>query len=136
MHIHHFLILAAAMFQAPPATPAAPPALPDSFGNMVTLNAIGVWVIQLLKQSKFFPWLTDQTSKLNRIASLLVAAGAAGVSIVTNHIGPGQFSIAISGLTAGTLAHFVWHWLGNYAVQKGFYKVAFAQPPVLTVPKV
>lgn len=131
---HLPLLLWAWFLQAVPAAPAVgnPPAIPDSFTSMVTLNMIFVWAIQALKKSKYFTWITVETQTVNKLASVVTASlGAAGISLVYQHPGPGVFNFAITGLTLGALGHWAWHVAANYAIQKGEYKVAFGLPELI-----
>ena len=129
LHIHHLLIMPAAMFQTTPAPSPSPIGDAQNFGNMVTLNMVAVWLLQWLKKTSLVPFITNETAKLNKITSLTFAAvGAAGVSIVTTHTGTGAWTIAVSGLSFWPIAHYVWSVLGNYATQKGLYKLIFSAP--------
>lgn len=119
------------LFFQVPAT-LANPAIPDSFASLITLNMIFVWVIQAFKKSKYFTWITVETQAINKLASVVLASlGAAGISLVYQHPGPGTFNFAITGLTLGAFGHWLWHVAANYAIQKGEYKVAFGLPELL-----
>ena len=95
----------------------------DTIKNILILNAVCVWLIEVVKRSRYFPWVTQETEQINKMLSAFLAAlSSAGITVVTINPGPGNLDIHITGLTLPTLLHFVWHWLGNYAVQKWLYK--------------
>ncbi len=96
----------------------------DTIKNILILNAVCVWLIEVVKRSRYFPWVTQETEQINKMLSAFLAAlSSAGITVVTINQGPGNLDIHITGLTLPTLLHFVWHGLGNYAVQKWVYKM-------------
>jgi hypothetical protein len=96
----------------------------DTLQNILTLNVICVWLIELAKRSKYVPWITAETKQVNKAASAVLAAlSSAGITVLAVHQGAGSYSIQITGLTMAAIPHFVWHVMGNYAVQKWIYKV-------------
>lgn len=53
----------------------------DEIATHLTSGAVVVYAIQWLKAQGWFPWLTDDTARLNRIVSAVAAAAVAfGVS--------------------------------------------------------
>jgi hypothetical protein len=96
----------------------------DTLQNILTLNVICVWLIELAKRSKYLPWITAETKQVNKAASAVLAAlSSAGITVLAVNQGAGSYSIQITGLTTAAILHFVWHVMGNYAVQKWIYKV-------------
>jgi hypothetical protein len=72
----------------------------------LTMSGISVAVINWIKGSKYFPWITKEKIWLLRIISI-AAATASGVGI--NHVwNPVDHSILISGLTTANLLAFAW----------------------------
>ena len=77
--------------------------------TQVTIAGITVAAINYLKNATWFPWLTQQSTKLARLASALVAAAAAvGVTYTWN---PESHTLTIVGLTLPAIAAAAWAWL-------------------------
>lgn len=96
----------------------------DPFGNQLVFAAIASWIIQLLKQSKWFPLITTETQSLNKLfAGFVAALGTAGILFTQSWDGSTHtLVITLSGLSAGNVLMFIWHWLGQYIYMKGAYK--------------
>jgi hypothetical protein len=90
-------------------------------------SAVGMsFLIEALKGSNWFPWLTMETKNLNRIVGI-ITAGLITVGIHftwTESTGDtaGILSIAIP--TIPTFAHGVWTWFTTWAFQQYAYRVA------------
>lgn len=99
----------------------------DNAVNLVAINAICVWLIQIAKSSKFVPFLTSETEKANKLISALLSAfAAAGMTISAVHIGSGgsgTLTITYGGFTLANIVAFGYHWIGYYATQKGLFKI-------------
>ena len=96
----------------------------DTLQNILTLNVVSVWLIEMLKRSKYFPWATAETKEVNKaLSAVLAALSSAGITVLAVSQGAGSYTIQISGLTMAVIPHFLWHVMGNYAVQKCIYKV-------------
>ena len=95
--------------------------------SMLVLNAILVWILQAVKSSKYLPWITAETQAINKLASALLAAlASAGMVFSVVHTGSGgtgEITLHYAGVTTLSLANFLWHWVGNYAIQKGWFKL-------------
>lgn len=92
-------------------------------------SAIVVWLIQLLKASKWFPMISADTAKLNSWISTLVAAALAiGVTIQTSgytfHSG-GTISINIP--SSHQLLEVLVRFAGQRVMQLGIYKGVVSQ---------
>ena len=97
----------------------------DTLQNVLTLNVVSVWLLEMAKRSKYFPWANAETKQVNKaLSAVLAALSSAGITVLAVHQGPGSISIQITGLTIAAIPHFVWHVMGNYAVQKWMYKLA------------
>lgn len=98
----------------------------DNIQVTVAVNAVLVWLMQYLKGSKYFPWLTTETAAANKIASAILAGlASAGMVFTLAHTGAGgagTITITYAGLTISNLAHFAAQFVANYATQKTFYK--------------
>lgn len=96
-----------------------------------TAGAIAVWGIQQLKNSPKFPWLKDEGQKvIKRLSSIVAAIGIhTGISHVWQ---PGTIAgshvLIINIPPLAVIAVTVWHWLGQYVIQEGWYQVAYNKP--------
>lgn len=89
-------------------------------------SASVVWLMDLLKKSDWFPWMSAETRKLNIAFSVAASAlTAAGIHIAFAHIAKGegsyQFVIDLTGLTATNVVHFFKGWIGAYSSQQIMY---------------
>lgn len=93
-------------------------------GSEVTLAAIGVAALQALKNSKWFPYITADTAKLNRFVAVLAAAvGAIGVHIAWNQGAvPGSYMIEVTGLTLTGVAIGAWALVKQVVYQEIIYR--------------
>lgn len=100
-----------------------------AFGSSVTVAAIGVAFIQWVKKSKWFPWATMETAKLNRILSALYAVVAAvGIHLAWNHGAvPGSYMLEVTGLTVMGVAMGIWGVLKAFVLQELIYRTAANQ---------
>ena len=69
----------------------------EDFGAHATFAAVAVWIIQQIKASKSFPWITIETDRLNRWISI-VAAFASGLGV---DFSPVEWNPVTHGLTLG-----------------------------------
>jgi hypothetical protein len=93
------------------------------------LNAFVVFVLQHLKQARWFPFLTTETEKANRwVSAALATLASAGIVFTVAHTGSGgtgTITLSYAGLTTMNVAHFLVRAIGNYAGQKVIYKLAY-----------
>ena len=89
------------------------------FGQQVPIALVLVFLQNWLKQQRWFPLLTYQSTRMNHLFSI-AATGLAtiGIGFTFNH---DAHTLTITGLQMSTIAAGVWHWLGQYAVTKGIY---------------
>jgi len=90
-----------------------------------TLSAISVVFIQWLKKSSWFPWLSDESSKVSlRIVSGLTAfATAAGLHWTYN-----DGTLTITGLTLMAVATALWAWLKQMVFNELIFQGAVKAP--------
>jgi hypothetical protein len=82
----------------------------------LTSSGITVFVLQWLKRSRYFPWITEEKTKLLRTLSALAAAGTAvGISATWN--GP-EHTLVISGLTLGAVLAGLWAWAKQFVMNE------------------
>lgn len=94
----------------------------DIFSNQLVIAAVSSWLMEKLKDSKYFPLITTETERLNKLFAATVAALAtAGILVTTNWDGS-TFTFSIANLTLPTVGAFLWHWVGQYVYMKFAYK--------------
>ena len=93
---------------------------PNLAVSVFTSSALSVYLIQKLKDSKYFPWLTAETAKLNRVASALLAAlGAVGLQYQWTS---STHTLVITNLTLSVIGLGIWHWLQHFTLQEVVYR--------------
>lgn len=112
-------------FADPTVTPVA---------TQVTISAIVVALLQWLKQSPWFPWLTTESEKLNRvIAAMLAAFTAIGIHIAWNHgAAPGTYMVEVSGLTLMGVLSGMWAWAKSFVFQQIIFRATVKPAPLKT----
>lgn len=88
----------------------------------LTAAAAVAFIIQWLKNSKYFPWLSSETAKLNRIAAV-IGSGLATFGISAHYA---NHTLVISNLDVRSIAHFAWVWFQSFVMSHGAYKYLFA----------
>jgi len=92
----------------------------------ITVAVVSTYALQLLKQSRFFPWLTVESQTLNRIAGSVIAfLTSVGILVTFNHAAG---ILTISGLTVANLLHAGSHFVEQWAMQQVAYKGIVAPP--------
>ena len=97
--------------------------------TLFAINAVIVWLIQKIKLTRWFPSITTETQKINKIVSA-VAATLASAAIVFSFSNPeaGTYVLSVTGLTLANMVHFVTTAIVNYMGQKVLFKIAYAAP--------
>ena len=90
--------------------------------HMFMGSAIGVFLIQWLKNQKWFPWAqATGTKTANRIVglvmSLFAATGIGHVWDPTNH------TLMLTNLTVVGIATALWHWFQQFLAQETMYQM-------------
>lgn len=94
-----------------------------------------VGVIEWLKKSHLFPWLTCDTEKLNRVVSLVVA-GVASLGVTINTVGTwtSGSTITIVVPPANAILEAAYRFAIQVGLQKSIYKLTSAQVLVVKEP--
>jgi len=100
---------------------------PDSaLTGQLVLAAVSSWAIQKIKSSKWFPWITMESQKLNRwVGGLVAFAASAGIVVSFDTTGG---VLTISGLTLVALRHFAWRFGSQWVLQQVSYRLLVAPP--------
>jgi hypothetical protein len=105
-----------------------------------TSAALVVWIIQVLKNAKWFPWLQNGgqvwTKRIISTAGALAAhtginyAWHSGGTLPTGV----QYQLILNIPPLAILGQFIWRWAGQYVMQEGWYKLAYDKISVMSVP--
>jgi hypothetical protein len=96
----------------------------DILSSQVTAAAVVSFLIAFLKKQSWFPWLTTETDKLNRVVAIVLSGLASvGIHASFNHAA-GQ--LVITGLTLTSVAQGLWHWGTQFALTHGWFKATSA----------
>lgn len=82
-------------------------------------------ILQMLKNTEMFPFISRQTGKLNAIISAAIALASALVISVTFDMHTGDFSMSGN---VWDILDVLKHWAAQLAEQHGFYKLFIALP--------
>ena len=96
----------------------------DEVLSQLTAAAVTVYALQALKTARWFPWVKQETAGLNRLLSALGALiSAVGVHFAFDAAqnANGTYVVTITGATVGNIAHGVWHWMNQFALQQIAY---------------
>jgi hypothetical protein len=97
----------------------------SELGTQASLAVLVSFAMQRLKASKYFPWLSGETERLNRVVALVIAfLSGFGIFVVWDHHG----TLTISGLTAANLFHAATHGIEQWAFQQTAYRTVIAPP--------
>lgn len=103
----------------------------ESLTTNVTAAAVISFLISFLKKQQWFPWLTSETERANRIAAVVLSGLASlGIHAQFNH-----GTLVITGLTLTTIAVAAWHWLTQFAITHGWFKATSASDQLLALLK-
>jgi hypothetical protein len=102
-----------------------------------TSAALVVWIIQILKNAKWFPWLQNEGQVwTKRIVSVVGALAAhTGISYAWHSLATatGGYQLIVTIPPIQIIGQFVWRWAGQYVAQEGWYKLVYER---LSVPGV
>lgn len=113
------------MLQVPPIGASS------SVSNIVlstfTSSAIVVWLMQIIKKSKWLKFVEEGKPILNRIVSVGAAiASSLGLSYSWN---AQTHTFAIAGISLAGMAVAAWHCLNHFAMQEVIYQAALNKTP-------
>ena len=88
-------------------------------GAKATAALVIVYFLNWLKKSKWFPWVTYTSGRINHlIAVLLTAVGTIGIHASFNH---DTHTLVISGLYWNSIGSGLWAWCQQYVLTKVGY---------------
>ena len=92
--------------------------------TQITMGGVGVAFLQWLKSTKFFPWATVETARMNRVIAAVVAlATSVGIHLQWQNAGEaGAYTLTITGATLTGVATMAWVWLKQFVVQELIYR--------------
>lgn len=90
--------------------------------SQVIMAAVVAYVIQFVKASKYFPWVTAETAKANRyLAITLSGLSAIGIHVVCSKI---DHSCVITWTDGISILTILWHWFSQVVYTHLIYRVA------------
>lgn len=96
------------------------PITPTDTTAVLTFSAVSVFVIQKLKQAKWFTLITPDSKTMNTIASAVAAALAAtGVHIA---FASDTGTLTVTGLSMTTIGAGAWAWLKSFVLNEWIYQ--------------
>lgn len=108
----------------------ATPEPTTALGGTITASAVSVFLINLLKNAKWFPWIDKESKAGARMfALLLAAASAAGI-----HAAYAGGTLTITGLTLTGILAGGWLWLKSFALQEWIYQSSKVKTPDQSTP--
>jgi hypothetical protein len=100
--------------------------LDTALTEQATIAVITTYALQWLKTRKWFPWITTETQRLNRILGFVVAfAASIGVVATFDHTAG---VLTITGLTLAGLGHGLARFIQQWCMQQVAYKNLIAPP--------
>jgi hypothetical protein len=104
--------------------------IPTDISAQVVASALTVWLIQWIKKIKQIPWISDDSAKLNRLISALLAAGTAvGIHATFNN-----GTLVITGLTLLGILTAAFNWLKAFVMNELIYQAAYNRLPAPPTP--
>ena len=97
-----------------------------ALNDQIPLALLSTWAFQFLKRSKWFPWLSVESQKVNYAVGALIAfLSTVGILCNFDHAAG---VLTISGLTTANLMHVAVRFFQQYAYQQASYKLVVAPP--------
>ena len=97
----------------------------DSLYTQLTLSAIATWALERVKDSPYFPWISQHTKALNRVLAVLLS-GLTSLGVTFTGTGDwqagGTFIVTIP--AASLILLGLWHWLQSFVLQQMVYHAA------------
>jgi predicted ferric reductase len=94
--------------------------------QQIPLAVISTYLLQWLKGTRLFPWLTMESQRLNRMAGVVIAfCASVGVLFSFDHAAG---VLTISGLTTANLLHVGARFLQQWVYQQGSYRMLVSPP--------
>lgn len=89
-------------------------------------SAIVVWIMQVIKKSKWLNFVQEGKPLLNRTISIVGALGFhLGIHEAWN---ASNHSLLITGLSFSSVLTFLWQWANHFAMQEVVYQAAVNKP--------
>ncbi len=117
------------MFQVPVDSTAAI----SQGASVLTLSAVIAYLIEAVKKSKYFPWISQETGKLNNFVSAVLSLFASwGVHASYD---TSAHSLLITNLCFMCVIRGIWDWIKQYILTKVIYQSVISKAnPVPVVP--
>lgn len=97
---------------------------PNLLFSQITAGAALAYVLRLVQRWEKLPWITQHTQGITVLARLLLSFVATlGISWTWSAGDKAGHVLAIAIPSWTVLAHGLWHWFGQYALQHGWGQV-------------
>ncbi len=106
----------------------------DNMQAELVFSYVACWLLQWLKGQSWFPLVSAEEKNWNKIAAGFFAfIGSAGILFTAQHLGAGDWTIHITGLTWQNVAHVIGHAVRLYGEQKFWFKTVVSTPSSVIV---
>lgn len=93
----------------------------ETLSTQVAVAAVISWLLQKIKGSSWFPFITAETEKINRIAAVVLSGlGTLGIVLACSSV---ERKCTLTWPDAATLAAGLWQWFTQFAILHGWWKV-------------
>lgn len=94
---------------------------PNLFFTQLTAGAALAYLLRILQKWNKVSWINDHTTGISIfVRACLSFFATIGIGWTWNGV---EHSLTITGLSAAVLAHGLWHWFGQYALQHGWGQI-------------
>jgi hypothetical protein len=102
-------------------------------GSQITIGAVTSYFLQVLKNAKWFPVMKqDGTRVVNILVSLV--ASAAAITGISYKYSSTDHTLLLTNVSWMMVLTAAYHWLSQYVIQHGWYKLAFSGAPSQVLP--
>lgn len=98
----------------------------DALTTQIAISSIIIWLMNKLKKSRFFPFMTEFTERTNKWVGVIIA-GLVSLGIHTQYgfdHDTGVFSLTISGLMLGSILDHGKDWILAWVIQHYGYQAS------------
>jgi hypothetical protein len=94
--------------------------------TQISMSTFVVGLMEWMKKTHHFAWITAQSTKVNRLVAFLLSVGvAAGIHLTWSHgSAPGDYTLGIIGATPLALMHAGWEIFKSFMTQQWIFRTA------------
>jgi hypothetical protein len=96
--------------------------------SQIALGYAASAILERLKNASWFPWLKQEGTKTKNIIAAIIASGVAitGINYVYD---PSAHTVLLTNVSFVMVAHAVWSWFTQFALQQGWYELRYNKAP-------